>query len=172
VISATSDIRPLSYVDVFRLLAFLNITRFPLNLLGQSLKAFNDGQVSISRLNRFFALPVLTVQSKEPAENPSIVLNKATFQWAGELQTSAVAVGQQQGLKSASVEEKLAEQHIYFSIKNVSMTLSNPHELIAIVGSVGSGKSSFLSALLNEMPLSDGHYELHGSVSYCAQTPW
>lgn len=52
--------------------------------------------------------------------------------------------------------------------------------IVAVVGQVGSGKSSFLSALLGEMePIHDSkvympqpdHVE-PGFVSYCAQTPW
>lgn len=44
--------------------------------------------------------------------------------------------------------------------------------LTCVVGSVGSGKSSLLSAILNEIELEAGHVLLCGSVAYCAQEPW
>jgi ATP-binding cassette subfamily C (CFTR/MRP) protein 1 len=52
--------------------------------------------------------------------------------------------------------------------------------LVAVVGSVGSGKSSFLSALLGEMePINGSKVYIPrppdaapGFVSYCSQTPW
>jgi ATP-binding cassette subfamily C (CFTR/MRP) protein 1 len=52
--------------------------------------------------------------------------------------------------------------------------------LVAVVGTVGSGKSSFLSAILGELePLKDSKVYIPrpvnagpGYVSYCAQTPW
>eukprot|EP00980_Cylindrotheca_fusiformis_P028088 scaffold22578_cov164-Cylindrotheca_fusiformis.AAC.14 len=54
--------------------------------------------------------------------------------------------------------------------------------LVAVVGSVGSGKSSFLSAILGEMesmggskvyiPREDYEKEVNGFVSYCTQSPW
>jgi ABC-type cobalamin/Fe3+-siderophores transport system ATPase subunit len=44
--------------------------------------------------------------------------------------------------------------------------------LVCVVGPVGSGKSSLLSALLGEMLRLDGGVSLSGSVAYCAQTPW
>lgn len=47
-----------------------------------------------------------------------------------------------------------------------------PGELVAVVGSVGSGKSSFLSALLGEMNLRTGNVYMKGSVAYCNQQPW
>lgn len=45
-------------------------------------------------------------------------------------------------------------------------------QLLAVVGAVGSGKSSFLAALLGEMNLLSGSVALYGSVAYCEQRPW
>jgi ATP-binding cassette, subfamily C (CFTR/MRP), member 1 len=58
-----------------------------------------------------------------------------------------------------------------------------PGSLVAVVGSVGSGKSSFLSAILGEMESIDNskvyvprhgdeEKEMHGFASYCSQSPW
>jgi ATP-binding cassette subfamily C (CFTR/MRP) protein 1 len=51
---------------------------------------------------------------------------------------------------------------------------------VAVVGAVGTGKSSFLSAILGEMePINDSKVYVTqpegagpGYISYCAQTPW
>ena len=43
---------------------------------------------------------------------------------------------------------------------------------MAVVGRVGSGKSSLLAGLLNELDLPMGRVTLCGSVAYCAQEPW
>eukprot|EP00177_Eucheuma_denticulatum_P007234 GFKZ01013162.1.p1 GENE.GFKZ01013162.1~~GFKZ01013162.1.p1 ORF type:complete len:1384 (+),score=212.46 GFKZ01013162.1:285-4436(+) len=45
-------------------------------------------------------------------------------------------------------------------------------ELTAIVGRVGSGKSSLIHAILGEMKKVKGHVSLSGSVAYVAQTAW
>jgi ABC-type multidrug transport system fused ATPase/permease subunit len=45
-------------------------------------------------------------------------------------------------------------------------------ELIAVIGAVGSGKSSLIAGLLKEMPLASGSCELRGRVAFCSQTPW
>eukprot|EP00026_Physarum_polycephalum_P000708 Phypoly_transcript_00709.p1 GENE.Phypoly_transcript_00709~~Phypoly_transcript_00709.p1 ORF type:complete len:1088 (+),score=146.03 Phypoly_transcript_00709:61-3264(+) len=45
-------------------------------------------------------------------------------------------------------------------------------ELIVVVGHVGSGKSSLLTALINEMQKISGKLEVNGSVAYVAQSPW
>ena len=50
----------------------------------------------------------------------------------------------------------------------------NEGQLIAIVGSVGSGKSSLLSAILNEMELISGRVNIKAnkSIAYCSQLAW
>lgn len=45
-------------------------------------------------------------------------------------------------------------------------------KLIAVVGKVGSGKSSFIHALLGEMHKVGGSYYINGSLSYAAQQAW
>lgn len=45
-------------------------------------------------------------------------------------------------------------------------------ELLAVVGRVGAGKSSLLSAVLGEMTKLDGRVTVRGTVAYCGQQPW
>jgi ABC-type multidrug transport system fused ATPase/permease subunit len=45
-------------------------------------------------------------------------------------------------------------------------------ELVAVVGAVGSGKSSILASLLGEMHLQSGFVRCSGSIAYCDQRPW
>jgi len=40
------------------------------------------------------------------------------------------------------------------------------------VGSVGSGKSSLLSAILSEMKLKSGDFQVCGSIALCSQQAW
>ncbi|KAF9385549.1 hypothetical protein CPC16_007924 [Podila verticillata] len=62
-------------------------------------------------------------------------------------------------------------------LNNLSVSIGSK-DLVAIVGPVGCGKSSFCMALLQEMPLVSGSFELakqNGrsvTMSYSAQSPW
>ena len=53
-------------------------------------------------------------------------------------------------------------------MKNIDVQIKEK-SLVAVVGTVGSGKSSLISAILGEMQLVDGNIALHGSLGYCAQ---
>ncbi|KAJ2785281.1 Canalicular multispecific organic anion transporter 2 [Coemansia javaensis] len=45
-------------------------------------------------------------------------------------------------------------------------------EFVTVVGGVGSGKSSLLSAMCAEMPLESGRGRVCGSIGYVGQKPW
>ncbi|KAL3283449.1 hypothetical protein HHI36_006594 [Cryptolaemus montrouzieri] len=47
-----------------------------------------------------------------------------------------------------------------------------PGTLCAVIGPIGSGKSSFLKLLLGELVSSSGSIELSGDISYASQEPW
>lgn len=44
--------------------------------------------------------------------------------------------------------------------------------MLAIVGPTGSGKSSFLSAILGELPVVEGKLKVQGRIAYVSQDPW
>uniref|UniRef100_A0A8U7N0R0 ATP binding cassette subfamily C member 2 n=1 Tax=Corvus moneduloides TaxID=1196302 RepID=A0A8U7N0R0_CORMO len=54
-----------------------------------------------------------------------------------------------------------------------SVTLDvTPGSLVAVVGAVGSGKSSLVSAMLGEMENIKGHINIQGSLAYVPQQAW
>lgn len=58
-----------------------------------------------------------------------------------------------------------------FKLEGVNIEIPRG-QLVAIVGSVGSGKTSLLQAIVGEMRRIAGTVEFGGSVAYCAQTAW
>ncbi|GFR66633.1 LOW QUALITY PROTEIN: multidrug resistance-associated protein 1 [Elysia marginata] len=59
------------------------------------------------------------------------------------------------------------------SFKLTGINIEIPHGmLVAVVGPVGSGKSSLLSAILGEMDRLQGNVQTSGSIAYVPQTPW
>uniref|UniRef100_A0A8C2LHR1 ATP-binding cassette, sub-family C member 4 n=2 Tax=Cricetulus griseus TaxID=10029 RepID=A0A8C2LHR1_CRIGR len=57
------------------------------------------------------------------------------------------------------------------TLQGLSFT-ARPGELLAVVGPVGAGKSSLLSAVLGELPPASGLVNVHGRIAYVSQQPW
>ncbi|KAM6180104.1 ATP-binding cassette sub-family C member 4 isoform 2-T2 [Erethizon dorsatum] len=57
------------------------------------------------------------------------------------------------------------------TLQGLSFT-TRPGELLAVIGPVGAGKSSLLSAVLGELPPSQGLVNVHGKIAYVSQQPW
>ena len=82
-------------------------------------------------------------------------------------------------VKSADSLEDSADSRI--ALKNITCSIERG-SLVAIIGSVGSGKSSLLSAILGEMEALDNsqvymppkgvNVSRENLVSYCSQSPW
>lgn len=56
-------------------------------------------------------------------------------------------------------------------LRNISLQVK-AQELVAVIGSVGAGKSSLLSGILGDLNIVSGECEVDGSIAYCSQTPW
>ncbi len=53
-------------------------------------------------------------------------------------------------------------------MEDINLTIPEG-SLVAIIGAVGAGKSSLLSAVLGEMKLRKGNVRIKGSIAYTAQ---
>ncbi|KAI6120491.1 P-loop containing nucleoside triphosphate hydrolase protein [Pisolithus croceorrhizus] len=70
---------------------------------------------------------------------------------------------------SGQLEEELCGPIPF--LRNVNIAIRRG-SLTAIVGHVGSGKSSLLSAVIGEMMRVSGEVNCNGTIAYCAQQPW
>ncbi|KAM8976173.1 ATP-binding cassette sub-family C member 4 [Pelodytes ibericus] len=57
------------------------------------------------------------------------------------------------------------------TLQNISCSV-RPGELLAVIGPVGAGKSSLLSAVLGELPKDTGFVDVRGRIAYVSQQPW
>lgn len=75
--------------------------------------------------------------------------------------------------EATALNEKVEEpEQVPFSMSHVNVTIPKG-ELVAIVGPVGSGKSSFLQACIGEMRQTNGSVQWGSErVAYCSQSAW
>ncbi|KAL0247372.1 hypothetical protein I308_104408 [Cryptococcus tetragattii IND107] len=72
------------------------------------------------------------------------------------------------GIDEGNSEKKEKE---IFQLRDINLNIAKG-SLTAIVGAIGSGKSSLLQGLMGEMRRTTGSVTFSGSTSLCAQTPW
>ncbi|XP_077987383.1 ATP-binding cassette sub-family C member 4-like [Glandiceps talaboti] len=61
--------------------------------------------------------------------------------------------------------------HANPTLKDITFEVK-PGQVMAVIGPVGSGKSSLLMTLLGEMPVTNGKVQVKGKVAYASQQPW
>uniref|UniRef100_A0A452GXK5 ATP binding cassette subfamily C member 2 n=1 Tax=Gopherus agassizii TaxID=38772 RepID=A0A452GXK5_9SAUR len=132
----------------FTSISLFNILRFPMATLPLVISSLVQTAVSTERLERYLG---------------SGNLDPSNFSWLHgycfyTLFTSLVAA------QRCSESQLSRPSRVTLDIK--------PGHLVAVVGAVGSGKSSLVSAVLGEMENLKGHINIQGSVAYVPQQAW
>ncbi|XP_044034328.1 ATP-binding cassette sub-family C member 3 isoform X2 [Siniperca chuatsi] len=128
-------------------LSLFNILRFPLNMLPQVISSIVQASVSLKRIQSFLSHDELdpnSVDRTSTATEFSVTVVNGKFTWAKE------------------------DPPVLHNI-NVMVPQGS---LLAVVGHVGCGKSSLISALLGEMEKLEGEVSIRGSVAYVPQQAW
>ncbi|VVC93477.1 unnamed protein product, partial [Leptidea sinapis] len=131
-----NDTEVLDSKRAFVALSLFNILRFPLSMLPNVISNVVQTSVGITRLNKFLNSEELDLDSIEhdPKEPSPLVIENGFFSWGD------------------------ASEPI---LKNINLQVPKGH-MVAVVGAVGSGKSSLLSALLGEMNKISGRVNTYG----------
>lgn len=181
----------ISVIDAFTMVAMVNISRSAATALPQAVSALSQGKVAYSRLDAFLASDEFQVERlvdgvvQAQLEPGSISIRDGHFAWPlPEQTTEMVVVINDESTPSPmpSTEEKrsrllstatdISERgHAAFRLSNINLEV-HPGELVMIVGTVGSGKSSLLNGLLGEMQLVSGHMDISGRLAYVSQEAW
>ncbi|XP_078514474.1 ATP-binding cassette sub-family C member 2-like [Lissotriton helveticus] len=131
---------------VFTTISLFNILRLPLFDLPTVISAVVQTKVSLGRLESFLCGEELDVENIQTVYSGghAIGFAGASFRW--DCIGSPV-------------------------IKDLNLKIAEG-SLVAVVGQVGSGKSSLLSAILGEMEKLEGTVQRRGSVAYVSQQAW
>lgn len=109
---------------------------------------------------------------RPPEKNPSV---SASIPEDGENEEEDESASAVRSLLGATSMKSSSQQLIVTgstkTLSDINITIKQG-QLVAIVGTVGSGKSSLLNLLLGEMHLTSGSVSMRGSVAYCDQKPW
>ncbi|XP_064419000.1 canalicular multispecific organic anion transporter 1 [Latimeria chalumnae] len=130
----------------FTSISLFNILRFPLAMLPMMISSMVQTAVSLRRLEKFLGGGDLNSSAihHDPNADSAISFSDASFSW---------------------------DRNEGPSVSDITLEIK-PGKLIAVVGVVGSGKSSLVSAVLGEMEHLKGHVNVKGSVAYVPQQAW
>ncbi|WFD30029.1 hypothetical protein MSPP1_001042 [Malassezia sp. CBS 17886] len=172
-----SSSTPLTADIVFPALSLYQLLNFPLTMLAGIVSMLLQTQVSATRLAHFLDAPELDEDARvllgagggggaaaplergaaeqsngdsPPAKDPAppcdyVVMRDASFAWTSDQRTP--------------------------TLRNLSLSL-RAGELVAVLGRVGSGKSSLLAAILGEMIRTHGLVTVRGQTAYFSQGGW
>ncbi|CAF2155180.1 unnamed protein product [Rotaria magnacalcarata] len=146
----SSDTNILIADKAFVSIALFNLLRSPLVVFPNVMTNVVEARVSNKRIENFLnseeidedAVDRISIDSNKYA----VKMENSSFRWSNLVDDPII-------------------------LKNINMQIEHG-SLIAVVGMVGSGKSSILAALLGEINKVHGHVSISGTIAYVPQTAW
>ncbi|KAJ1599986.1 hypothetical protein NDA14_006518 [Ustilago hordei] len=177
---AYTNPEPLTADIIFPALALYQLLSFPIAMFAGIISALLQAQVSAKRLSDFFdageldpaARRIILPGQQQPLNpsNPSHpgdvleALNDSTndaHQPGSDEEVVIIRDGEFKWSRSQPVP----------TLQDINLTVKKG-ELLAVLGKVGDGKSSLLSAVLGEMVRTDGEAIVKGRTAYFTQGGW
>ncbi|KAF9020670.1 multidrug resistance-associated ABC transporter [Hymenopellis radicata] len=175
----------LNVAIIFSSLQFFNVIRSPMVMFPLVLAFLADSMVAVGRVSKFLLAEELPDPYRIDKDSDDAVRLDASFTWEAiktdESKSAAEADEKKPEVDVKAVPPQPSEKEerdssvppdeAPFELKDLHLKISRG-AFVAIVGRVGSGKSSILQALIGEMRRLNGEVVLGGSVAYVPQTPW
>ena len=187
----------LGAAKVFSSVALFNVLRFPLASMPTTIYQAVDAWAALKRIETFLDAEEMDQTETEPQSHagedvfgPAVTVKGASFTWEDRnlgatsiMPNTQLSSDASDGNHSPGVDqdsdvtvsnEKAAKEKVNraFKLDMPDMTMLKG-ELVAVIGNVGSGKSSCLAALAGEMiKCEGGSVAWTTSKAYCAQNAW
>ncbi|PYI31475.1 P-loop containing nucleoside triphosphate hydrolase protein [Aspergillus indologenus CBS 114.80] len=163
---------------VFSSLSIFNSLRVPFNLLPVVIGQLTDALASLHRIEGY----LLAEEHQEdiiwsPDAACAIEAQQASFTWEQTCVPATENMEEHQNDSRRTADTKslntaAAAEDPPFRLENINLSIGRS-ELVAVIGSVGSGKSSLLSALAGEMRQTGGIVTMRAATrAFCAQSAW
>ncbi|KAG8337592.1 Canalicular multispecific organic anion transporter 1 [Homalodisca vitripennis] len=127
-------------------MALFNVMRVPIIIIPILVQLTLQFLVSLKRISKFMNAEELDMESvsHDKSRKEPLIIESGSFSWSPD------------------------EGPV---LRNISLKVQ-PGKLVAVVGTVGSGKSSLISAFLGEMVKLSGYVNTIGKIAYVPQQAW
>lgn len=158
--------------QVFVITSYYNILRQTMTVFfPQGIALVAEAQVSINRLEKFLLYDE-TQLAIEESDGKKQIQPLETSEKNDILKSNErTSYKDKQGIFLKNAVAKWVSGVSDNTLSNITLTVT-PGKLVAVIGPVGSGKSSLLHVILRELPLLKGSLEVCGNISYASQEPW
>uniref|UniRef100_A0A0K8RTW6 Multidrug resistance-associated protein 4 n=1 Tax=Crotalus horridus TaxID=35024 RepID=A0A0K8RTW6_CROHD len=140
---------PISASRVFVAVSLYGAVRLTVTLFfPAAIEKVSEALVSVRRIKNFLILDEVSQfrpHLKSNSENPILNIHDLTCSWDKTMEMA--------------------------TLQDISLTV-RPGELLTVIGPVGAGKSSLLSAVLGELSAIKGFIDVQGKIAYVSQQPW
>ncbi len=178
--------------DIFSCLNIFSMIQMPLQMFPRIINSFNQTILSLERIEKFLFQDEINenniIKNDENLikEGITIKIENGNYSWGVEYPEEKSKFARKATKDILKRDQTKEEIKINFNneknnnlltpqiiLKNINLSIKKS-EFICIIGEVGSGKSSLLQAILNNLlPMSDdSKIYTNGTISYASQIPW
>lgn len=151
---------------VFVMVSFYNILRNTMTIFfPQGISQVAEALISIKRLQKFM------LYEERDMESGTSVAKNSTVITCDEASKMEKKDSKALGIRITNVTAQWMPQSQEKTLSKVTVDIK-PGMLVAVIGPVGSGKTSLLQAILRELPLIEGTIDVGGTISYASQESW
>ena len=173
----------MSAAPIFSSMALFNALRMPLNFLPIVIGQVADAYTALNRVTEF----LLAEERKEDIElvegmENAVEMDHASFTWErmdvgdqgrvpGAVEGSEKKKKDQNSSTKSAASDSESKSVEPFQLTDLQFHVGRK-ELLAVIGTVGCGKSSLLAALAGDMRLTGGSVRMSTTRAFCPQHAW
>ncbi|EDW38107.1 GL12416 [Drosophila persimilis] len=162
----------------FVITAYYNILRNTMTVyFPMGISQFAELLVSIRRIQTFMLHEETRVRDKsddldEQKQGKAALVSEPIAQATGVLKPNSRRTSEAEPtINISKLKAKWDQKSNENTLDNITLKFK-PRQLVAVIGPVGSGKSSLIQAVLGELNPDAGSVKVNGTLSYASQEPW
>ncbi|XP_069689580.1 probable multidrug resistance-associated protein lethal(2)03659 isoform X2 [Periplaneta americana] len=158
---------------VFVLVSYYQILRQTMTVFfPQGISQIAEAYVSVNRLQKFMLYEERDLKSLAVADTKNdAVMPPLEHGEVNHVANNSKKENMELGVRLSDATAQWTPELHDKTLNKVTLHIK-PGTLVAVIGPVGAGKTSFLLSILKELPLMEGTIEVGGTVSYASQEPW